>query len=77
MRWLFVTDLLLSYLQVLSDAAKRRVYDKYGKTGLETKGQGQEKEEDPFDIFRKFYGFYGYEWMYGFEVKYKWNKERV
>ena len=42
----------------MSDAAKRRVYDKYGKRGLETKGQGQEKEEDPFDIFRKFYGFY-------------------
>jgi DnaJ-class molecular chaperone len=50
---------LLPYLQVLSDAAKRRVYDKYSKRGLETKGQGQEKEEDPFDILRKFYGFYG------------------
>ena len=58
-RWLLVPDLLLPYLQVLSDAAKRRVYDKQGKRGLETKGQGQEKEEDPFDIFRKFYGFYG------------------
>ena len=44
----------------MSDAAKRRVYDKYGKRGLETESQGKEKEkEDPFDIFRKFYGFYG------------------
>ena len=41
---------------VLSDDDKRKIYDKYGKEGLNNNGMGGFSGVDPFDFFRDFMG---------------------
>ena len=44
--------------EVLSDADKRNIYDKYGEEGLKQQGAGGggQRGGDPFDIFSSFFG---------------------
>lgn len=43
--------------EVLSDAEKRKVYDRYGEEGLDSSNQGGGEEAgNPFDLFQAFFG---------------------
>lgn len=41
--------------EVLSDATKRQIYDRYGEEGLKAHEGGQ-TQQNPFDIFSSFFG---------------------
>ncbi|KAK7690701.1 hypothetical protein QCA50_005800 [Cerrena zonata] len=42
--------------EVLSDSAKRQVYDRHGEEGLKAHENGQSPHANPFDMFQSFFG---------------------
>jgi DnaJ-class molecular chaperone len=48
----FNVGIYIAY-DVLSNAEKRRIYDRHGEDGLKNGGQ-QQRGFDPFDIFAKY-----------------------